>query len=118
MATAMASALTERPVHKDVGMSGEITLRGRVIPIGGVREKVLAAYRLKLKTVIIPVKNEKDLVDIPRQARESLDIQFVQSMDDVLAIALLPELKKVVKTSNKTRRKGKSPGSSRPSASA
>jgi len=118
MATAMASALTERPVRKDVGMSGEITLRGRVLPIGGVREKVLAAYRLKLKTVIIPVKNEKDLVDIPRQARESLDIQFVQSMDDVLAIALLPELKKVVKTSNKTRRKRKSPGASRPSASA
>jgi ATP-dependent Lon protease len=118
MATAMASALTERPVRKDVGMSGEITLRGRVLPIGGVREKVLAAYRLKLKTVIIPVKNQKDLVDIPRQARESLDIQFVQSMDDVFAIALLPELKKVVKTSKKTRRKGKSSGSSRPSASA
>jgi ATP-dependent Lon protease len=118
MATAMASALTERPVRKDVGMSGEITLRGRVIPIGGVREKVLAAYRLKLKTVIIPEKNEKDLVDIPRQAREWLDIQLVRSMDDVLSIALLPELKKVVNTSNKTRRKGKSTEASRPSASA
>ncbi|MEE8121391.1 MAG: endopeptidase La, partial [Anaerolineales bacterium] len=118
MATAMASALTERPVRKDVAMSGEITLRGRVIPIGGVREKVLAAYRLKLKTVIIPIKNEKDLVDIPRQARDSLDIQLVRSMDDVLSIALLPELKKVVKTGNKTRRKGKTPGAFRPSASA
>ncbi|MCK5316657.1 MAG: endopeptidase La, partial [Anaerolineales bacterium] len=105
-------------VRKDVGMSGEITLRGRVIPIGGVREKVLAAYRLKLKTVIIPSKNEKDLIDIPRQARESLDIQLVRSMDDVLSIALLPELKKVVKNSSKTRRKGKSPGAFRPSASA
>jgi ATP-dependent Lon protease len=99
-------------------MSGEITLRGRVIPIGGVREKVLAAYRLKLKTVIIPSKNEKDLIDIPRQARESLDIQLVRTMDDVLSIALLPELKKVVKNSSKTRRKGKSPGAFRPSASA
>jgi ATP-dependent Lon protease len=118
MATAMASALTERPVRKDVGMSGEITLRGRVIPIGGVREKILAAYRLKLKTVIIPFKNQKDLVDVPRQAKEWLDIQLVRSMDEVLSIALLPELKKVVKTSTKTQRKGKSPGTSRPSASA
>ena len=118
MATAMASALTKRPVRKDVGMSGEITLRGRVLPIGGVREKVLAAYRIKLKTVIIPKKNEKDLVEIPRQARDSLDIQLAGSMDDVLSIALLPELKKVAKTSNKTRRKEKSPGASRPSASA
>ncbi|MCK5634565.1 MAG: endopeptidase La, partial [Anaerolineales bacterium] len=118
MATAMASALTKRPVRKDVGMSGEITLRGRVIPIGGVREKVLAAYRLKLKTVIIPIKNQKDLVEIPRQARESLDIQLVRSMDEVLSTALLPEVKKAVKTSNKSRRKGKPPESSRPSASA
>jgi ATP-dependent Lon protease len=118
MATALASALTERPVRKDVGMTGEITLRGRVLPVGGVREKVLAGFRLKLETVIIPVKNEKDLVDIPRQARESLDIQLVKSMDEVLTIALQPEIKKPIKSSSKTRRKGKVTGASRPSASA
>ena len=72
-------------------MSGEITLRGKVLPIGGVREKVLAAYRLKLNTVIIPEKNNKDLVKLPRQARNALDIQLVAHMDDVLMMALVKE---------------------------
>jgi ATP-dependent Lon protease len=89
IATTLASALTGRPVRRDVGMSGEITLRGKILPIGGVREKVLAAYRLKLKTVVIPAKNEKDLVKLPRQARTALDIQLVDHMDDVLKIALV-----------------------------
>ncbi|KPK88565.1 MAG: hypothetical protein AMJ88_18810 [Anaerolineae bacterium SM23_ 63] len=89
IATALASALTSRPVRRDVGMSGEITLRGKVLPIGGVREKVLAAYRLKLKTVIIPAKNEKDLVKLPRQAKTALDIKLVEHMDDVLMMALV-----------------------------
>lgn len=89
MATAMASALTQRPVRRDVGMSGEITLRGRVLPVGGIRDKVLVAYRLKLNTVIIPLKNEKDLVDIPRQAKAALNIRTVKHMDEVLEIALL-----------------------------
>jgi len=88
MATAVASMLTDRPVRHDVGMSGEITLRGRVLPIGGVREKVLAAHRLKLKTVIIPTKNEKDLIEIPRSVRSILDIRLVDNMDEVLTIAL------------------------------
>jgi ATP-dependent Lon protease len=88
MATALASALTRRPVRRDVGMSGEITLRGRVLPIGGVREKVLAAYRLHLHTVIIPAQNRKDLVDVPIRARKSLDIRFVRHMDGVLDLAL------------------------------
>jgi len=91
IATALASALTKRPVRRDVGMSGEITLRGRVLPIGGVREKVLAAYRLKTKVVLIPAKNEKDLVELPRQARTTMDICLVQHMDEVLAVALLPQ---------------------------
>ncbi len=91
IATALASALTKRPVRRDVGMSGEITLRGRVLPIGGVREKVLAAYRLKAKIVLIPAKNDKDLVDLPRQARTTMDIRLVQHMDEVLAVALLPQ---------------------------
>jgi ATP-dependent Lon protease len=89
IAATLASALTGRPVRRDVGMSGEITLRGKILPIGGVREKVLAAYRLKLKTVVIPAKNEKDLVKLPRQARTALDIQLVDHMDDVLKIALV-----------------------------
>ena len=72
-------------------MSGEITLRGKVLPIGGIREKVLAAYRLKLKTVIIPEKNKKDLVKLPRQARTALEIHLVAHMDDVLMMALTKE---------------------------
>lgn len=88
MAAVVASVLTDRPVRHDVGMSGEITLRGRVLPIGGVREKILAAHRLKLKTVIIPTKNEKDLIDIPRSVRTAMEIRLVDSMDEVLAIAL------------------------------
>jgi ATP-dependent Lon protease len=91
IATALASALTCRPVRRDVGMSGEITLRGKILPIGGIREKVLAAYRLKLKLVIIPKKNEKDLVELPRQARTALDIRLVERMDDVLMMALVQE---------------------------
>ncbi|HLA88547.1 MAG TPA: endopeptidase La, partial [Anaerolineales bacterium] len=88
MATAIVSALTGRPVHRHVGMTGEITLRGRVLPIGGVREKVLAAHRAGLKTVILPEKNLKDLVDMPKTAKSELKIVPVKHMDDVLAIAL------------------------------
>ncbi|MBM3123244.1 MAG: endopeptidase La, partial [Chloroflexi bacterium] len=90
LATALASALTKRAVRHDVGMSGEITLRGKVLPVGGMREKVLAAYRLKLRTVVLPEKNRKDLVDIPAKARQALDIRFVVHMDDVLRLALQP----------------------------
>jgi ATP-dependent Lon protease len=90
MATALASALTGRAVRRDVGMSGEITLRGRVLPIGGVREKVMAAYRLKLGTVILPDQNLKDLIDIPSRARTALDLRMVRHMDEVLQIALRP----------------------------
>jgi len=89
MATALASALTGRPVRRTVGMSGEITLRGRVLPIGGVREKVLAAYRMKLKTVILPAQNKKDLVDIPAKARSAMDLRLVRHMDEVLEISLM-----------------------------
>ena len=88
MATAVISALTGRPVFRHVGMTGEITLRGRVLPIGGVREKVLAAHRAGLKTVILPEKNLKDLVDLPKTAKSELKILPVKHMDDVLGIAL------------------------------
>ncbi len=92
MATAIISALTGRPVFRLVGMTGEITLRGRVLPIGGVREKVLAAHRAGLKTVLLPEKNLKDLVDLPKTARSELKIVPIKHMDDVLALALSKEV--------------------------
>lgn len=88
MASAIISALTGRPIFKHVGMTGEITLRGRVLPIGGVREKVLAAHRAGLKTVILPEKNMKDLVDLPKTAKSEMKIIPVKHMDEVLEIAL------------------------------
>ncbi len=112
MATALASALTGRPVRREVGMTGEITLRGRVLPVGGVREKVLAAYRLGLRVVILPEKNKKDLVDVPRKARRELDIRFVRHMDEVMEIALKPRPKGRARTTARARKeKGSAPRS-------
>ncbi len=91
LATALISSLTGRPVHKEVGMTGEITLRGRVLPVGGVREKVLAAHRAGLKVVMLPEKNLKDLVNVPKKVREDLKIIPIQHMDQVLEIALATE---------------------------
>ena len=88
IATALISAFTERKVYKEVGMTGEITLRGRVLPIGGVREKILAAHRVGLKTVILPERNQKDLVDVPKKVLADLKIVPVTHMDQVLDIAL------------------------------
>lgn len=90
IATALISAFTGRKVRKDVGLTGEITLRGRVLPIGGVREKVLAAHRSGLKTVVLPRRNQKDLIDVPKKVRNEMKIAFVDHMDQVLDIALLP----------------------------
>jgi ATP-dependent Lon protease len=90
VATALTSAFTERKVHRDVAMTGEITLRGRVLPVGGVREKVLAAHRAGVKTVIIPKRNIKDLVDVPKKARNDLNIKPAEHLDEVLKIAILP----------------------------
>ena len=90
MATALISALTERPVNKDVAMTGEITLRGRVLPIGGLKEKTLGALRAGINTVIIPEKNKRDLVEIPKNVRRKLKFVPVRNMDEVLAIALDP----------------------------
>ncbi len=87
--TAMVSALTKIPVRRDAGMTGEITLRGRVLEIGGVKEKVIAAHRASIKTVIIPRDNKKDLVDIPSYVLKDLDFIFVDHMDDVLKVALV-----------------------------
>jgi ATP-dependent Lon protease len=88
MATTIVSALTKIPVRKDVAMTGEITLRGKVLPIGGVKEKLLAAHRAGIKNVILPKENEKDLQDIPQDIREALSIDFVETMDEVLQAAL------------------------------
>lgn len=84
MATAVISALTGTPVYKDVAMTGEITLRGRILPIGGVKEKVLAANRAGIKKVILPVDNEKDIEDIPENVKRKLEFVFAEHMDDVL----------------------------------
>ncbi len=89
MATSIISVLTGIPVRRDVAMTGEITLRGRVLPIGGLKEKLLAALRTGLKTVIIPAENEKDLVEIPDNVKSGLEIIPVASMEDVLKIALV-----------------------------
>ncbi|MDP3185433.1 MAG: endopeptidase La [Anaerolineales bacterium] len=91
LCSALISAFTGRPVSKDVAMTGEITLRGRVLPVGGVREKVMAAHRAGLKTVILPTRNQKDLVDIPKRARDDLKIIPVQHMDQVVEIAIAAE---------------------------
>ncbi|HXF64188.1 MAG TPA: endopeptidase La [Caldilineaceae bacterium] len=92
MATALASLLTGRPVRSDVGMTGEITLRGKVLPVGGIKEKVLAAARLGLGTVILPKHNEADLDDLPETVREQLKFVLVDTVDEVLAAALEPAL--------------------------
>jgi ATP-dependent Lon protease len=89
MATALVSALKKIPVRRDVAMTGEITLRGKILPIGGVKEKVLAAHRAGVKNILLPKDNEKDLADIPKNVLDTLDIHMVSTMDDVLKLALV-----------------------------
>jgi len=93
MATALASALMRVPARNDLAMTGEITLRGRVLPIGGVKEKLLAAHRGGIRTVILPRDNEKDLGEVPGKVKNSLDIHFAAHMDDVIALAIGPSKK-------------------------
>src|SRR5690606_22486827 len=88
MCTALVSALTGIPVRADVAMTGEITLRGEVLPIGGLKEKLLAAHRGGIKIVLIPEENEKDLQEIPADIRKALDIRTVKWIDSVLEVAL------------------------------
>jgi len=89
LATALASLLCDVAVNRDVAMTGEITLRGQVLPVGGVKEKVLAAYRMGIKTVLLPRENEKDLAEIGKEVRDKLEIRLVEEMDEVLAAALI-----------------------------
>ena len=89
MATALISALSGRAIRHDLAMTGEVTLRGRVLPIGGLKEKLMAAHRMRLKTVLIPKRNEKDLVDVPRDVQRDLNLVLVERMEEILAKALL-----------------------------
>jgi len=90
MFVALTSLLTERPVRSDIAMTGEISLRGLVLPIGGVKEKVLAALRAGITTVMLPARNRRDLDDIPADARERVRIEWLETVDDALRIALTP----------------------------
>ncbi|HNW14790.1 MAG TPA: magnesium chelatase domain-containing protein, partial [Anaerolineaceae bacterium] len=91
IATALFSAFSERRVFKEIGMTGEITLRGNILPVGGVREKILAAHRSGLKTILLPEKNIKDLVEVPKKVLDELHIKFVKHMDEVIKLALHTE---------------------------
>jgi ATP-dependent Lon protease len=85
----LISALANKRLHRTVAMTGEITLRGRVLPVGGIKEKVLGAYRAGIRQIIMPRKNERDLDDVPRQVRRKLEFRFVAHMDAVLPIAFV-----------------------------
>lgn len=110
MASAIVSALTGRPVRSDLAMTGEITLRGRVLPVGGIKEKVLAAHRLGLKTIVLPKDNGRDLEELPANVRRSLEFVLVEHMDQVLPTVLLEPVEKKavpVKKQKKSSPKGK-----------
>ena len=110
MATALMSAFAKHKVHHEIAMTGEITLRGKVLPIGGFKEKVLAAHRAGITTVIVPAQNKKDLVDIPKKVQRDLKIVFVEGMDEVLKTALIVTPKKKPKRKTTTARGAASTG--------
>jgi ATP-dependent Lon protease len=89
MALAIISALSQRPIRSDVALTGEITLRGRVLPVGGLKEKILAAHRIGISTIVLPEDNRADIVDVPADVRKRLSFTFVKTMDEVIAEALL-----------------------------
>jgi ATP-dependent Lon protease len=98
MATSIASALMRKKVRADLAMTGEITLRGRVLPIGGLKEKLLAAHRGNIKTVIIPKDNERDLAEVPQNVQKALKIIFVEHIDEVLKIAFIQDEENIGET--------------------
>ena len=95
MVTSIVSSITKIPVRRDIAMTGEVTITGQVLPIGGLKEKLLAAHRAGIKEVLIPKENEKDLIDIPKKVKEDIKISSVEVVEDVLKIALTKELKPV-----------------------
>ncbi len=115
MVTSIVSSITENPVNKEIAMTGEVTITGQVLPIGGLKEKLLAAHRAGIKHVIIPKDNEKNLVDIPKKVKEDIKISTVDNVDEVLKIALKKELKKIewteVENISKSKKEDKSQAS-------
>ena len=111
MASALVSLISGRPVRSDVGMTGEVTLRGQVLPVGGIKEKVLAAHRSGLKTVILPQRNDADLEELPEEVRQAMKFVFVETVDDVLKAALepAPRPKRKPKTTTPTKKTKKTP---------
>ena len=95
MVTAIVSSITGVPVNRNIAMTGEVTLRGNVLPIGGLKEKLLAAHRARIEQILIPLENKKDLADIPKNILGDLKITTVKSVDEVLKIALTKELKPI-----------------------
>merc|ERR1712146_459370 len=95
MVTSIVSSITKIPVRKDLAMTGEVTLTGQVLPIGGLKEKLLAAHRAGIKEVLIPKENEKDLVDMPEKVKKDIKITPVKYADEVLKISLTKELKRI-----------------------
>ena len=95
MVTSIVSSLTNITVRKDVAMTGEVTITGQVLPIGGLKEKLLAAHRAGIKKVLIPLENKKDLVEVPKTVLDSVEIIPVKNVDEVLKIALTKNLKRV-----------------------
>ena len=94
MVTSIVSSITDIPVKRDVAMTGEVTLTGQVLPIGGLKEKLIAAHRAGIKEVLIPKENEKDLVDMPKKIIDEIKITPIEYADEVLKISLTKELKK------------------------
>ena len=95
MVTSIVSSITNIPVNREIAMTGEVTITGQVLPIGGLKEKLLAAHRAGIKQVLIPKENEKDLTDIPKKVKEDIKITSVEFVEEVLKIALTKELKRV-----------------------
>jgi ATP-dependent Lon protease len=93
MVMAIASLFSGRPVRSEVAMTGEMTLRGRVLPVGGIKMKLLAAHRAGLTTILLPKRNEKDLDDLPQEVREALNIVLVERIDEALSLALSEQVR-------------------------
>ncbi|MCA9374010.1 endopeptidase La, partial [Candidatus Peregrinibacteria bacterium] len=103
--TSLISLLTGRKIRSEVAMTGEVTLSGRILPIGGLKEKLLAAKRGKIETIIIPEKNRKDLKEIPKQILKGVTIKFAKTLDDVVKVAIKPARKSAKKSTKKKARK-------------
>jgi ATP-dependent Lon protease len=111
MAVALVSAATEKPVIKDIAMTGEITLRGKVLPVGGIKEKVIAAHRAGVKKVILPEENEKDLEEVPDFVKEDLEFAFVKDVNEIMAQVLKDETKVAKAARKPAAKKGSKKGS-------